>query len=664
MTLQLGHYKISRQMTALSDNHRRRILTSLQYVDKQLEVSLNALTPSAQPLFSGSIQDLTPAQARWVESYTVKIRREMAKLLDRLGIEIPPPSNSAMGTIRTSLTSLDVTLEDMYPEKLQGYGKMDAAAAHELSCTLQEIRGLVNWLLAFVSETAGNEMNDLGPAGTTSALMSLCRRLVQIVTDHGLIEFLPALQAIFRRSKSCRCEVAVCGQAGAGKSTFINRLVGLELLPQGGTPLLGLPIRVESGANASLRVTFPDRDETVPLARFAEFASEEQNPGNIRRVVALEVLAPSKCLRAGFAFVEVPDIRKLASREPKLACSYLPGTNFAVALVDARSGVDAEEIDLLRAFHAMHVPCCIILSKWDLLPPHDAERVLAESRKSVEAHLDFLPDVIPGSTAESRLPAFEEWFEKTLTPMLQKSLGEMSDSVDSWARSLCRSIISAEEKRKVSRPAKGSQGETESVLRRLDEKITSFHRRWENEVFEMSGWSDSILDRAAAKMAGGSTSSSCALVQAIASQCGTFLPEYGELCGQLSAGIVELKGLSEPELILSWGLPKPQPLPMPLASFLQSISISPPGTLARINRAVATRHFRKELEATASTALRQTLDELQPRFRHWFLATMSTLSESFRMQTDPVRYWSAAEASVAKNEKYAADMDFLRAHQT
>jgi hypothetical protein len=139
-------------MTALNQNHRRRILTSLQYADKLLQESLHALAPAARPLFPGFLQDLPPEKARRVESHAARIREQMAHLLEKCGIDFHMPSTPASGKIRTCLTSLDLTLEDLYPEKLRGYGKMDAASARELSQALQEIRRLVAQLLALLSE--------------------------------------------------------------------------------------------------------------------------------------------------------------------------------------------------------------------------------------------------------------------------------------------------------------------------------------------------------------------------------------------------------------------------------------------------------------------------------------------------------------------------------
>jgi hypothetical protein len=186
-------------MSGLNDNHRRRILTSLQYADKLLQENLRALLPGARPLFAGCIQDLSPAKVRLVESYARKIREQMSKLLAQCGIQPPPPSAYASGKLRTGITSLDLTLEDIYPEKMRGYGKMDAAAAHDLLSTLQEIRRFVSPLLALLSQPEPGVFCGLDSRPELSALV---QRLAQIISDYGLVEFLPALNAIARAAAS------------------------------------------------------------------------------------------------------------------------------------------------------------------------------------------------------------------------------------------------------------------------------------------------------------------------------------------------------------------------------------------------------------------------------------------------------------------------------
>ncbi len=621
---------------------------------------MHALEPTAQPLFSGYIQDLTPAQARWVVSYALKIRRQMSRLLERCAIEIPAPSTSAMGRIRTSLTSLDVTLEDIHPEKLHGYGKMDSTAAQELSWTLQETRGLVGWLLSFLTGSAGTEMDDLGPAGVRPSLNSLCKRLVEIATQHGLVEFLPALQAIFRESQRHSCEVVVFGKEDAGKSSLINRLANRDLLPAGSKHLLGLPIRVTNGAEAELRVTFPDHVASNPLARLVDFAGEQENPGNLKRVVALDILAPCKRLLAGFTFVEHPGMAASAVGELKASGNFLPEADVALLLIDARTSICAEEMGLLHALAAAATPAFVLLSRCDLLADQEVERRQAEVIKAISAQGVSVTDVAPIGIGGGWAGVLDAWFEKAVAPFLRQSMEGMADSVEYKARSVGKSMLSILDWTRVKAAVRtGEENDIEPVLRRLDENLERFCSRWENNVDAISGWDKSTLDLAAMRLEGGSVNASQALTQAIVSQCFVLVREYQNLRSQINTGIGELKRLTDPDLVLSWELPQPGPIPLPLASVLRDVTISSPGTLARINQSASMRHFRKELAEKAGTTVRQALDELQPRFRHWFNTTMSAFRECFRMQTDPVRYREIAGACVERNEKLSADIAFL-----
>ena len=83
---------------------------------------------------------MSPSEACWVESYIEKIRDRLYGLLQKFEIELPPPSTRASWTVQVALTTLDLALEELYPEQMKGYGQMDDASASELTRTLDEIR--------------------------------------------------------------------------------------------------------------------------------------------------------------------------------------------------------------------------------------------------------------------------------------------------------------------------------------------------------------------------------------------------------------------------------------------------------------------------------------------------------------------------------------------
>ena len=116
-------------MAGLNKNHKRKIFSTLQYADKLLGDSLHVLAPSSRFLFSRYVDDISPAQYHWVEDYAEKIREQMGRLLERFEIERHPPTTLSSWTLRTNLITLDIALEDIYPEQMRGYGEVDAAAA-------------------------------------------------------------------------------------------------------------------------------------------------------------------------------------------------------------------------------------------------------------------------------------------------------------------------------------------------------------------------------------------------------------------------------------------------------------------------------------------------------------------------------------------------------
>jgi GTP-binding protein EngB required for normal cell division len=659
-------------MTGLNANHKRRILASFEYADKLLEECLHTPTPGRHPLFSGYVQDLSPSESHWVESYADKIREQMLRLLERCGIEPPSPTTLRSCKLRTGLISLDITLEDIYPDQMRGYGEMDPAAASDLSWTLQEIRRLVSQLLAFLSESQEAQANRLADVQTEPALAGLLERMARIIARHGLVEFLPALDAIIRKVESHQYEIAVFGRVSSGKSSLINRLLEIELLPVGTTPITAVPIHIVSGSEPRLRVTFPDHVEELPVERMAEFATEQGNPANAKRVVALEASVASRRLQEGIAFVDTPGIASLATSGTKLSYAYLPDSDLGLVLVDGHSSLGREDLDLLRSLHAAGIPSVVMISKCDLLSPADVEKVLSYTRNAVAEHLGSTPEVIPISSVASWVPEVDAWFERSISPLLRRAREALFDSVNRKALSLRESLLATlEMKASRSTTGKADAQDTERVLRPLDESLAAFKRRWENELDRIPGWEEEIQVQAASALARRSAGTekttdlssnlvTDTVIGTVASHCNPFLHEYRELADRISAGIYELKESDQASDSAAQELPRPSALPSPAVSTLDGIAISPPGPLARMSLGARTRHFRRELEEKLGSQMQQILQEMRPRLKHWFQATIHAFEENFRLQTDPLRYRSAAENTLVDKDALKADIALLR----
>ncbi len=134
-------------MAELGEYHKRRILITLQHVDELLSQILNVLEQAQSSLQSRHVQDISPSKLPRIKNQIELIRKQIGRFLESFHISLPERSKPASWIVKTNLTSVDIALEDLYPQKLRGYGDMDSAAASELTHTLQEIRKLLNQLL-------------------------------------------------------------------------------------------------------------------------------------------------------------------------------------------------------------------------------------------------------------------------------------------------------------------------------------------------------------------------------------------------------------------------------------------------------------------------------------------------------------------------------------
>ncbi len=144
-------------MTRLNENHKRKLGSAFKHMDELLGQSLNAAAPSPPGLYSRYVQDLSQSELHWIGTRIERVREQILTLLERFEIASPPPSTPVSWLLKTNLTSLDIVFEDLYPEKMRGYGDMERSTAADLASAIDEIRRNLGPLLAFLNEISGSE---------------------------------------------------------------------------------------------------------------------------------------------------------------------------------------------------------------------------------------------------------------------------------------------------------------------------------------------------------------------------------------------------------------------------------------------------------------------------------------------------------------------------
>lgn len=657
-------------MTGLNDNYKRRILTSLQYTDKLLEDGLHALAPGAKPLFSGFVQDLSAAETRCVENYARKIREQMGKLLERCHIELSVPAIPSSGKLRTGLNSMDLTLEDIYPEKMRGYGKIDAAAARDLSWNLQEIRRLINLLLSFLSDSRASHGKGSIPAHMDPDFAGLYERIEKIIADYGFVEFLPALNAVARGFDAYRFKIGVFGRDDSGKAAFINRLLDAQLLPAGKMLLTAFPVQLSVSGPSQLTVSFLDRVEEYSLAHLAGFVTEESNPRNEKRVTAVNASAPAAGLREGTALHVMPGIGYFMLGGNAPACDFMPEMDFGLVLMDGRDSPGPGEVNLLKMLQNGGIPSAVWISGGESSSSEALAKAHVSIRNAVEPLLGRRAEIGPEDSA----PALDAaaWLERVTAPFVLKSRAIFRESAGRRIQCLQNAILATLEMAAGDGAAPVHQTEpAQEILRPLDESLAAFQQHWDKEFDKMAGWAGSILDQVAAALAAEARAADPsrgispqqfaeAILSAIALHLQPLMKEYRDLSDRIGADLLRLRAAGYSAVMTGAEPAQPMDMPAPVLPFLENAAIQLSAVLARAGQAARARSIRKELEDRCGVELRHSLDELRPRLARWFTLTANALRESVRLQTDPMRYRSFIPTSGEDDEDRRRAIDFLR----
>jgi GTP-binding protein EngB required for normal cell division len=169
-------------------------------------------------------------------------------------------------------------------------------------------------------------------------------------------------------------DVAVVGRFKAGKSSFLNSLIGRDLLPVAVLPVTAIVTRISHGPRDRLLVAFQDgTHEEVGVERLPEFVAEPQNPGNRKGVALVDVEVRDLGPYRGVRFVDTPGLGSAYSHNTQASLDWLPRVGAALLAVSVEHPLSADDLDLLRELRR-HTPEIALLLA-DLVSPAELAEV-------------------------------------------------------------------------------------------------------------------------------------------------------------------------------------------------------------------------------------------------------------------------------------------------
>ena len=184
--------------------------------------------------------------------------------------------------------------------------------------------------------------------------------------------------------------LVVLGEFNHGKSTFVNALLGHDILPTGITPTTASLNHIVYGEKPSARaVKFDGSIEDVPFEALADWVTVSGKSAEPFHHV--EIKYPCELLKDNVTLVDTPGVNDLNEQRADITYDYLPRADAVIFLLDASQALKESEREFLSGYvlKTLQDRLVFVLGKADLL----SEKELADVMKYTKEGLSkILPD--------------------------------------------------------------------------------------------------------------------------------------------------------------------------------------------------------------------------------------------------------------------------------
>ncbi len=173
--------------------------------------------------------------------------------------------------------------------------------------------------------------------------------------------------------------LVVCGEYNAGKSTFVNSLMGQRVMLEGVTPT----------TDKITILTHGDKERSI-----------EEGSYVLRREVPLDILQD-------IAFVDTPGTNAVIKRHQELTEDFIPRADLVIFVTSADRPFSESEREFLELIRSWGKKIIIVINKMDILESaEERAKVTDFVREQAKATLDMEPQIF-GVSARSALRAKE-----------------------------------------------------------------------------------------------------------------------------------------------------------------------------------------------------------------------------------------------------------------
>jgi len=249
------------------------------------------------------------------------------------------------------------------------------------------------------------------------------QQLAEVAESVGMITLANDIRTTrIPKIESEKFHLVVLGEFNHGKSTFVNALLGQDILPTGITPTTASINHVIYADRPRARVVLLG-GEAKPLdpSQLKEWVTV--TGGHADEVAYVELGYPSEMLKNQVVLVDTPGVNDLNDQRAEVTYGYVPRADAVVFLLDAGQALKDSEREFLRSrvLETARDRLIFVLGKMDMLSPDERTAVVEYVKKGL-AQITHDPVVFPLSARDwarskdpqSGMPELMQYFERFL----------------------------------------------------------------------------------------------------------------------------------------------------------------------------------------------------------------------------------------------------------
>lgn len=240
----------------------------------------------------------------------------------------------------------------------------------------------------------------------------------ELAARYQLSSLRPLLEAFETSAERSGLSVAVLGRFKAGKSSFLNDLIGQNILPVGVIPVTSLVTDVAYGSKDIAVVNFTGGDEIeIPAQDVKFYVSEAENPFNRKQVESVSVRLASLSRWPDLHFIDTPGLESAFAHNTEASLGWTPHVDIAVVAIGVDPPLSAHDLALIETLFRYTPRIAVLLTKVDVLEDQQRSEVIEYVRSQLATRFEQEIPIYPYSTRPGFKRLKQDFEESLLRPV-------------------------------------------------------------------------------------------------------------------------------------------------------------------------------------------------------------------------------------------------------